>query len=182
MEHRFRLKFLILLTLAIQSLTTLVSCRDPNPNPEQLDPIFIDLGNQLKTANSDIKDQDDAIVDLKNKLAALEALDPVRGQMRRELAKREAFLVQLKQRALYLEIRQGQRKDFDQVDYKKAFDADQAWPNPAEIAEYKKRQALRNASPNWNDRVPKDTRYSKNPSAQVPAKPTAEKPAHGEHE
>jgi len=79
----------------------------------------------------------------------------------RELAMHQRNLIDARQRKAYFEIRSAQRKEYDQKAYLKAFEADQPWPNPLEVAEYKKMKALRNASLNWEDRVPKTTRYNK---------------------
>ena len=66
-----------------------------------------------------------------------------------------------KQNRTYFEVRSSQRRLFDAEAYEKAFLADKPWPNPQEVAEYKKLKQLQSASRSWDERVPKTTRYNK---------------------
>ena len=183
MEHRFQLivRYSAHVFLGILVSLGLLACKKPNPNPELLDPIYIDLGLEFKTADGDVKAEEKAIEDLKKQITALPPRDTSRGPMTRELYKRERHLVQLKQKAQYFEIRQQQRKDFDQISYLKAFEADKPWPDAAEIAEYKRLKKLTSAPLSWDTRVPKATQYQKKSAdsgSDGAKKEAKDKPAH----
>ena len=86
--------------------------------------------------------------------------------------------MQLRQQAMYFEIRQKQRLEHDQVSYMKAFDAEKPWPDPSEFAEYKSLKQLQRASRSWDKRVPKSNRYSKKELSEIP--PEHKRSAEGE--
>lgn len=148
---------LLALILIIQT-----GCKQPIENPELADPIYSDLLSQVNGAKSAIASEEKSIKDLKDQIAALKPRDSSRGPLLRELAAHERALVQAKQQKTYFEIRSQQRKEYDQKAYQEAFDRDLPWPNPEEVEEYKKTKKLLQASRNWEDRVPKTTRYNKN--------------------
>jgi len=142
-------------------LTIQIGCKQPIENPELADPIYSDLLAQINNAKGAIASEEKSIKDLKEQIAALKPRDPTRGPLLRELSAHEKTLVQARQQQTYFEIRSEQRKEYDQKAYREAFENDKPWPNPDEVNEYKKTKKLNTASRNWEDRVPKTTRYNK---------------------
>lgn len=159
------------------TMLSIAGCKQKIPDPHTIDPIYADLGLEAKNARTAEETERKAIVELKKKIEALPARDPIKGQMIRELYSRERNVVQLKQRAEYFEIRRLQREEYDAQAYEKAFNADQPWPDPQEFKEYKKLKQLNAASRNWDDRVPKTTRYSKPKPVKEEKGKSAEKKA-----
>lgn len=151
-------------------------CKQAIENPELADPIYSDLLSQMNAAKNTAASEEKSIKDLKEQISNLKPRDPNRGALMREMAAHENALVQAHQQQTYFEIRSGQRKEYDQNAYQDAFDHDKPWPNPEEIDEYKKTKKLLTASRNWEDRVPKTTRYNKAQSGNEEKK---EKPAEG---
>ena len=161
----------------------LCSCRQPLEHPELADPIYIDYGTQAKQAEADVKSEEKAIEDLHKSLENLKPRDSVRSHMVLELRGHEKQLVQIRQKLLFFQIAQEQRKAHDERIYPAIFEAEGPWPNPAELATYKKLRQLQTASPNWQDRVPKTNRYSKGyaPAADTKKPAEANGEGHGEH-
>jgi hypothetical protein len=162
--------------LVLAILITQTACKKPIENPETLDPIYADILSEVTASKAAAAEEEDAIKDLKAKLAALPPRDAIRGRITRELYAHEHNLVQAQQRVKYYEVRSEERKEYDTRAYMIAFEADKPWPNPADLEEYKKIKKLQSASRNWEDRVPKNNRY--NPQAPAPKKA---KPAQGGH-
>lgn len=138
-----------------------MSCKQPLEYPEQADPIYSDLMAETNAAKNSITSEEKSVKDLKEQIAALKPRDSSRAGLLRQLASAEQNLTQARQRKIYFEVRAEQRKEYDQKAYREAFDNNKPWPNPDEIAEYKKLKKLKSSSRNWEDRVPKTTRYNK---------------------
>ena len=164
-------KFLALITLIILT----VSCDKPMSNPETIDPIYSDLESERRGAQAAVDSEKSAIADLEKEIEAAPARDPGKKKAIRDRESRLDKLIQLKQKALYFEIRLEQRKRFDEVDYIKSYEKKKPWPRPEEFSEYKSSRKLETASRNWEERVPKTNRYSKKVDGAAPGK--AEKKA-----
>jgi hypothetical protein len=169
----------ILKTFALLILVILTaSCDKPIQNPETTDPIYSDLEVERKNAAAAADSEKTAIADLDKEIEAAPPRDPGKKKAMRDREARLKNLVQLKQKALYFEIRLEQRKKFDEIDYLKAYEKKEPWPNPAEFTEYKASKKLKTASRNWEERVPKTDRYSKKTEGAPGAK-KEEKKAEG---
>ena len=156
-------------------LSSFTACKQPMENPEQADPIFQDMEEELKNARSERSTEKKDLAETRKTLAELPAHDATKGQTVRAVKTHEDRLVQFEQKVTYYEVRSEQRKEYDKKVYAKRFEKDLPWPDMDEAREYKEMKKLRTVSRNWDDRVPKTTRYNK----QEPAK--AEKPK-AEHE
>jgi hypothetical protein len=170
----------ILKTIALLLLIILTaSCDKPIQNPETIDPIFSDLELERKSAAAAADTEKAAIADLEKDINSAPPRDPGKKKAMRDREARLKNLVQLKQKALYFEIRLEQRRRFDEIDYLKAYEKKEPWPNPTEFPEYKSSKKLETASRNWEERVPKTDRYSKKHEGAPGAK-KEEKKAEGE--
>ena len=146
----------------------LVSCRSKNEQPWTLDPIYADLVATSAGLASKSEAQQKKIEDLKMNLEKMAPRDPARKRTTKEMYDLERGLVQMEQQAKYFEIRAEQRKEYAKKAYDQAFDEGKDWPDPQELADYKEFQKVKHAPRNWEDRVPKMTRY--NHQEAVPAK------------
>ncbi len=131
-----------------------IGCKE-NPNPELLDPIYMDL---MKEADAYGKAAEEAQKKVETKTKDLAKTKPrtierknIQGEILSEQTKRERSL----QMQEYYKIRAIRRKAEGQIEYKKAFKKKEPWPKPEEYEAYKLNKALVSASKNWGDRVPK---------------------------
>lgn len=165
------------ISIACMTSSMLASCKEPMlEHPEYSDPVWVDIGNDKKASESGLETERKDLDEAKKSLNESPVHDPIRGQLKREISKHERKVVEFEQRALYYKIELEKRKFWDESVYPKRYEADLPWPDATEVAKYKKMKALRTASMNWGDRVPKTTRYSKQ-QPTVAEKPKAE---HGE--
>ncbi len=129
--------------------------------PETLDPIYAELNSNAAAFLTKIEAQEKKIVDLEMSLEKMGARDPGRKRAIKETYDLQRGLVQMKQQQKYFEIRAEQRKEYAQRAYDRAFDEGRDWPDARELAEHKEFLRLKHAPRNWEDRVPKMTRYNK---------------------
>jgi hypothetical protein len=148
-------------------LTCLSACSRPNPEPEKLDPIYLDLKAEEAKAQTAVEVLSEEIKAAKDELAKLPPRDPGRRKAEQDLRNRASQLVQVEQMQLYYQIRAKQRVAYAREEYLKAFERDQPWPKPEDFDAYKKSKELRAVDKNWGSRVPKQTRYNKTPEADV---------------
>lgn len=160
MAEKFHVEQIGKLTLRLLFLTAflfLAGCRKPDPNPELRDPIYQAVKKEA--------DESEKALDAAKKAKAL-AYEQLRNAEARTIelkdAEREYWKAvktvdQLTTAARYLRIRSERRKLEARLSYQKAFDAgkEQNWPDPDEYAGYLTNKRLREASLNWNRRVPK---------------------------
>lgn len=139
----------------------MLGCKSPNPNPETLDPIYADLLKESEAASKETESLKGEIEKLEQEIPAFEARDPGKKRAERELYQKEHLAELSSQRALFYKIQADMRLKYARREYLKAFNADKPWPNPKEYEEYLENKKLRSASRNWDDRVPKTTRYNR---------------------
>lgn len=144
----------ILNFIALIGLIFAVSaCKGPDPNPELKDPIYLDLVSESKTLEGAIKTAEKEIESQKKTIKNLPPRDPTRMQQISMLYSHEKKLLQLKQQAEYLKIRQLQRKDHVRKIYPSYYEQNKTWPDENEVAEYKKLKELRSAPKSWDERI-----------------------------
>lgn len=171
-----------LLIIVLVAIVTFVGCKKPNPHPESLDPIYSDLLKESESARKEAESQRAEIEKLEREMLEFGPRDPRKAKAIRDKYKREKLAVQGEQRALYYEVQAELRLKYVQKDYLRAFNADKPWPNPEEYAAYNENKRLQRASRNWEDRVPKMTRYNRGvASAESEKKKEAAKPSGGGH-
>lgn len=153
----------ILMIFAL-SILVFAACKQRIANPELSDPIYQDLSASLKAAEGEVKNEEKTISDLKKEYAAMGPRAFGRKHKLDEINQHEKTQSMNNQRVIYYQIRLQQRLEYDQIAYERAFEADKPWPDPAEIAEYKKVKDLKAAPRTWDKRVPKSDRHSKKPA------------------
>jgi hypothetical protein len=155
----------------------LTSCRQRDAQPELKDPLFAELNTNAAAMKTKIEAQTKKITDIELELEKMPPRDPARKRRTKEVYDLKRGLVQMEQQATYFAVRAEQRKEYAKRAYDKAFDEGRDWPDPQEFAAYKEFQRLRHAPRNWEDRVPKTTRYNK----QEPTPPPKEEGGGGGH-
>lgn len=143
----------LILTIALG--VSCIGCKSPDPNPELSDPIYKDL---LGRHDGHKKALEEAVKRLEEVQADLAKAEPHTIEMknaRRDLASVKSTILLNEQMERYYRIRAERRKVTGRIAYRKAFEKDEAWPNPNEYNEYMVNNRLRNVQMNWNARVPK---------------------------
>lgn len=135
--------FLFLLT------NLLLSCSKPNPNPELLDPIYMDLQNEKKSVEAEIE----AEGKMRDEFAdAIRKAVPHTGQIKfaqKRFFDSEGRLTKLKQRLEYYTFKIESRKKLVKVEYLKSFRKKEPWPKPEEYKDYLVQKNLDRSPPYW---------------------------------
>ena len=154
------LRDLVIGSLWILSLV-LTACDKPLPNPESIDPIYSDLSKQSDEATKELEAQKVELAKLESDILKFEIRDPEKKKAINQKYQRAKHIKGLEERSIYFKIRAEQRLAFDKTDYLKAYAAKKLWPDPEEYKEYITVKRLQSESRNWDDRVPKTTKYDK---------------------
>lgn len=159
-SHITKSLFVIVMIIIISIFT--ISCSKPLDNPEIIDPIYNDLIGQQKANERSIKDMKDQLNQAKEDVKKTK---PQTGDYKRMIKiyyDKKHNLESLEQQAHYLELRIQKRIYLDRLNYQEAFNKKEPWPNKEEFKRYSDQQRLKNASPIWDQRVPKlNERYQK---------------------
>lgn len=137
------------------SVIFIVGCKSRNPNPEYLDPIFLDYQSQYKESLKEAESLPDQIEAAKKDLKETPPRSTERVVASRALKKLQKQYEVSSQKADFYEIRMNKRRIHSKLSYEKAFVKDQTWPDAKEYEQYKQHKKLKNANLNWNSRVPK---------------------------
>ena len=152
MPHFFKtINFYIIFLSFLMAL----GCKSKNPNPEFLDPIFLDYQTQYKDFKKEAESLPDQIKSAKEELKETPPRSTERVVAQRALKKLEKQFEIAQQKAKFYKIRMEKRRVHAKIAYEKAFYSDSTWPDPKEYEAYKQNKALRSANMNWNSRVPK---------------------------
>lgn len=135
----------------------LIGCRSEDPNPELRDPIYQSLKKESEEAEKALAESEKARDEALLKLRAAQAQTLELKEAEREYWKSVKIVDRLKTAIKYLKIRTERRRLEARAAYKRAFLAgkEESWPNPDEYSAYLTNKRLREASLNWNRRVPK---------------------------
>lgn len=155
-------------------LTTMVGCHGEDPQPELRDPIYSDLGKRAKEFEDSSKTLQETLAGLKESLEKAEPNTLERKDIQKKIAKTTREARDAEQWARYYKIRAERRKLVGRLDYKEAFKAGKEWPEESEYREYELSNKLREASRNWNNRVPKLHDRLPSSAPKVEKKPEAE--------
>jgi hypothetical protein len=126
-----------------------VACRRQDPNPENSDPIYSDIQNEISDAQ---KNLEAAEKDLDTAKKDIETAAPQTGELK---IRRNAFFEAQKQRdkaeqqVHYLQIKLEKRKEAARRSYLKAFNEDKTWPDPSEYKDYLTHKRLTEAPRDW---------------------------------
>ncbi len=149
----------------------LFSCNKPDPQPELLDPIYMEFKTQHDMAKRAIIDIQ-AVID--EKKVDLDRVKPQTGQIKyaqKRYWEAQKTLDLLVQQEKYWGVRIQERLSFAQVEYLKAFKARKPWPDPKEFQEYESEKRLREARHQWDAKARIDKFRRENPVKQP--KPSA---------
>ena len=142
--------------LALICLTFLcASCRREDPNPELLDPIYIDLVNELKSAEDAHAQSKASLEKAEKELSKSLPRTLDRKNAENDVARYKKATELTFQKTEYLKIRVERRKVEGRRAYSIAFRENRPWPDPKEYDHYKSGKRLSSSSKNWSDRVPK---------------------------
>jgi len=137
------------------SLPFSVGCKKENPNPELLDPIYLDLvkdhGEKLKELETERKSTEGLIKDLNKALPRTSGLK----NAKKAISKNLKNMTRLEQLVKYYEIRKEHRRLLARKNYRIAFHKGEVWPDPSEKEAYFTNKRLKSADMNWQSRVPK---------------------------
>lgn len=143
-------------------LGVLTACNRPHPNPEIMDPIYLDLVRRAQEAEREYQEG------LSKANAAHLAIQSSQvNTLDRQVAKKDWLqsrqkLPFLEERAKFLKIQAERRRVMSRLSYRLAFERGDAWPEPQEYEFYKAHRRLREAPQSWDHRVPSNIhRYSK---------------------
>lgn len=130
-------------------------CKSENAQPELLDPIYLDLVKEQRSAEDELKKSLDKISTLEKEYGQQEARSMDKKITQKDLFNEKERNVRLAQNAEYYRIAALKRLAESRISYKKAFMANEAWPDPKENESYLLQKEMRNKSRSWSDRVPK---------------------------
>lgn len=164
MKRQISLRDIRILLIALFSFLILQGCKQPIENPESIDPIYRHLQSFVAKITSQIEAESKAHETALKDYQELQAGDKRRAVLKRELLSRKKKMEALQQERLYYQIRVEQRKAHARKEYLKAFRTNSPWPDPNEYRAYRAMHEIKTSSRNWDDRVPKTNRYSKNPT------------------
>ncbi len=137
-------------SLIALALVGFIGCEKPDPHPENRDPIYEDLGKQLKSVESDLKAAEKQLDEFKD---AVNKVKPQTGQIKfaqKRVYDTEAQISKLRQKRDFNTLEIQTRLEYVRKQYLAAFTAKKQWPDPNEAAEYKAQQSLERASRSWN--------------------------------
>ena len=155
----------------------LAGCEKPNPNPEQMDPIYQDLEKKAEELKKTVEEAKAAVADARSEV---KAATPQSRQI--EYAnKRLDSAIQKYNRAVqisaYFQVRAENRLAKDRKDYADAYSKKQPWPDPQEYEQYKVAEKLIKPPAPWSAA---DRRTEAGFANKAEKKPEAEKPGASE--
>lgn len=137
-------------------------CKQENKNPENTDPIYLDLEKETRAFELNIADLEKKVEDAQKELNKTQPRTLERKNAQRDLEKQMALLNKAREMHEYFKIRTERRRVEGRRAYKVAFKNGDVWPDPKEIEAYLINKKLLYSSKNWNDRVPK-TKHNQMP-------------------
>jgi len=136
--------------LSFFTITVILGCSKPNPNPELLDPIYLDIQSELGAKESALKTAEEL---LKQREEEEKSVVPQTGQIkfaRKRLYDAEKSIERLKQEIKYLELRLQSRKREAKQTYITAYHDKKPWPNPSEWQTYQEKKKVMSDRGPWN--------------------------------
>lgn len=141
---KFKIFFFILVSFVF------VGCNKPNPHPELLDPVYMDI-------KKDLDDQEKVVAEalsaLKEKKTDLQVAKPQTGQLKwaqKRLSEADDRYTKAVQRLEFLKIKLESRYNYSRKSYIVAFRKKSSWPDPKEQEEYFQTKKLRQSPKFWS--------------------------------
>ena len=141
--------------LATVFLLVGTGCESVDPFPELKDKIYLDLQQTLAQAQEDKKNAETFKQMARDELKTLETGDPEIATLNKDIRKENRKIKAYNQEIRYLEIRLERRRLESRLAYAESLKSEKEYPDTREYAAYLAHKNLRNASPNWNERVPR---------------------------
>ena len=136
-------------------LLALCACEKPLPNPEMVDPIYLDLVSRKSAAEADAVSLK---ADLEKAHEDVVKSKPQTGDSRRAQKTVETLAIKARkaeQERQYLELLVKRRLKYSREEYMKAYSEKKPWPNSEEFHDYQTNRRLRTVSRKWDDHLPK---------------------------
>lgn len=137
------------------ALATLASCSKPMKDPELLDPIYLDLKAQTKSYESQIKETEASISELKTELEKSEPQSSNPKRITKKIYQAQETKVRLEQMLKYTQIRIQNRKEYSRKLYLSRYKRNLPWPDPDVNMAYQTHKRLLASPKKWDARVPK---------------------------
>lgn len=137
------------------SIFSILGCKSKNPNPELIDPIYLDLQKEERRHSQLVKELEKQIETSNKELASSEPRSIDLKIKAKEISGLKDRLIRLKQGEEYFRIRAELRRVEARKAYTIAFEKGEEWPNPEEFKAYEVNKRLRTVPLNWSERVPK---------------------------
>jgi uncharacterized coiled-coil DUF342 family protein len=141
--------------VATAFLLLATGCESVDPNPELKDPIYNDLKATLEATKEDRANAQTFKQMAKDELKILETGDPEIATLNKDIRKENKKIKAYSQKIRYLEIRLERRRLESRLTYAMSLNGNTEFPDNREYAAYQAHKKLRNASSNWNERVPR---------------------------
>lgn len=112
------------------------SCNKPNPTPELMDPIYVDLQKTLDETKRQLENEKKQLEEFKT---ALEIVVPQTGQIK--YAEKRYWetlkkIEKMNQYIKFLELNLNSKQKRDRIEYLNAFNKNKPWPPKNEYEEY----------------------------------------------
>ena len=131
-------------------MTSLLGCNKPNPHPETLDEIYLDLNTRAQDAAKEADAEKKKFEGFKKEL---DAVIPQTGEIKyaqKRYFESEAKVKKLEQLQKFYELKAASRKRFTFIEYQKAFQAGKPWPTAEEIESYRKYKEVSHIPGGWD--------------------------------
>jgi hypothetical protein len=139
-----------LIFLIFSTFLVMTACSKPNPTPEVLDPIYLDISKELSSTQAELEREKKT---LDEQIKELKKVQPQTGQVKyaqKRVDDTVHKMDHLKQMITYLEIRLESRKSESRSSYIQAYNSKAVWPDPNELVKYQAQKRLENAPKEWN--------------------------------
>jgi hypothetical protein len=134
-------------------LITLTGCEKPNPAPENLDPIYLDMTKVAEDVKKNAEKEKSGYEGLESDLAKAKPQTGEAQLARRRLRESGDRLNHIQQMQKYWEIRADSRKDYDRKAYLASWKAKTLWPDPNEYKQYNLSEKAQQQKKTWDVRA-----------------------------
>ena len=146
--------FIVRVLFTILFSILLMGCKEENPTPELSDPIYMDIMTKIQDLKAHVEEHRKQMESWKEVMSHMGPRDPNLRNFMDDHRKILEETKKYKQLLAYYEIRLQRRKITARKKYKQSLSKKTPWPDQEEYEHYKTNIRLREASRNWDDRVP----------------------------
>lgn len=166
--------------LVLLALLGLAACNSKDPNPELVDPLYLELEKELKSVEADLKTAEEAVSAAED---TMKKVVPQTGQIKyatKRLNEARARLTQVKQIRQYFAVKIESRKWAAREAYLKAYYEKKPWPEMEPLETYRLNKALGATSREWSAKKRREQLgfpVQETPKTEAPRDPAASQPA-----